>query len=103
MFYSLSDECDFFWGEITDGRLDWQAWRNETIVLRSITKEQTLESFDRWIMPGNCLQRRLVVQVLGGKERPNVLNESECLLIMEDGVSAFHSKVTSTWGKVSYY
>ena len=103
MFYSLSDECDFFWGEITDGRLDWQAWRNETIVLRSITKEQTLESFDRWIMPGNCLQRRLVVQVLGGKERPNVLNESECLQIMEDGVSAFHSKVTSTWGKVSYY
>lgn len=101
MFHSLSDECGSFWGEITDGRFEWQAWRHETIILRSITKEQTIKAYDDWLTPGNVLRRRLIVQVLGGEGRPKV-NDSEVMQIMEDSVSAFHGKMTSTWGKISY-
>ena len=101
MFHSLSDECDSYWTEITDGRFDWQVWRNETITLRSITKEKTLAAFDQWLMPGNALQRRLVVQVLGGEGRPQG-NDSEAMTLLEDSVLSFHKEVTGNWGKVSY-
>ena len=101
MFHSLSDECDSYWTEITDGRFDWQVWRNETITLRSITKEQTLAAFDQWLMPGNALQRRLVVQVLGGEGRPQG-NDADVMTLLEASVLSFHKEVTGNWGKIIY-
>jgi secreted Zn-dependent insulinase-like peptidase len=77
MFNSLSEECDSYWGEITDGRFEWQSWRNEAVCLRSIRKKDAMKFFDDWLMPGKC-RNMMVVHVIGNgdstaaAERPEV-------------------------------
>ena len=61
---SLSDEADFLWDEIHDGRLDWEIARNEAAYLQTVTKEAALGAFDSWLRP-NTSRRVAVFQVIG--------------------------------------
>jgi secreted Zn-dependent insulinase-like peptidase len=60
-FDGLSDETDSLWEEIADGRFEWQAWRDEAVVLRTITKEQVVNAFDTWVQPADPKKRRILV------------------------------------------
>jgi len=106
MFNNLSEETDTLWGEIRDGRFSWQVWRDETICLRSLTKEDALKAFDTWLNP---VGRRniLAVQVIGnGKgdvstDRPRV-SEDEIGDFLDAQVSGFHRSCKGqTWGRVN--
>eukprot|EP00934_Nitzschia_sp_Nitz4_P008589 Nitzschia sp. Nitz4//scaffold226_size53432//33390//40437//NITZ4_006704-RA/size53432-augustus-gene-0.57-mRNA-1//1//CDS//3329542760//8579//frame0 len=64
IFDSLSEETGHYWNEIRDGRLMWEVQREEAISLCSITREKTLEAYDRWLMPGSDFCRPFAVQVI---------------------------------------
>lgn len=65
-FDALPDETDALWDEIVDGRFEWQAWRDEAVILRTLTKERVLKAFDTWIQPTVSTHKRriLVVRVI---------------------------------------
>jgi hypothetical protein len=42
----LHEVTDALW-EICDGRFEWQAWRNEAVILRTMTKERVLRGLIR--------------------------------------------------------
>lgn len=70
-----------YWSEIRDGRYQWQVEREEVIVLKTITKEQALESYDRWLGAGNVKRRRVAIQVISSEGpasdgRPEITSES---------------------------
>jgi hypothetical protein len=65
-FDALHEVTDALWDEICDGRFEWQAWRNEAVILRTMTKERVLQAFDTWIQPAVAAHKRriLVVRVI---------------------------------------
>jgi nardilysin len=105
MFNSLSEETDTLWGEIYDARYDWQIHRNEAICLRNVTKQQVLEAYDRWLLPGQK-RRMVVVQIIGSGEtavshgRPDV-DIAEHGAYADQLVEDFHKFCKGqTWGKI---
>jgi nardilysin len=105
MFNSLSEETGHYWSEIRDGRYIWEVEREEVLCLKSITKPQALDAFDRWLKPGNNKRRRMAVQVIcsegeasGG--RPEV--DPEAIGDYIDGcVTDFHKYCKNqTFGKI---
>ena len=106
MFNALSEETDCLWSEIYDGRFEWEAWRNETICLKGISKEDVLAFLDEWMFPGKK-RNILAVQVIGtgetdaSKGRPVV--ESNHEVDYADGqVQAFHKLCKNqSWGRVN--
>lgn len=111
MYNSLSEETDSLWGEIRDGRYDWQIHRNEAVCLRSVTKERVVEAYNEWLSPvsldGKVNKRRmLVVQVIGSSDdeagRP-VVEESDAGDFIDDSVRSFQKSIgNQTWGKISF-
>jgi secreted Zn-dependent insulinase-like peptidase len=106
MFNSLSEETGCLWSEIRDGRFEWEAWRNETICLKSLTKDDVLRTFDSWLRPGQ-LRKIMAVQVIGtgdtdaSKGRPEINGEIHGIYV-DRQVSEFHAKCKKqTWGKVT--
>jgi hypothetical protein len=65
-FDALHEVTDALWDEICDGRFEWQAWRDEAVILRTMTKERVLQAFDTWIQPAVSAHKRriLVVRVI---------------------------------------
>lgn len=105
MFNSLSEETDSLWGEICDGRYDWQVHRNEALCLRNVTKKDVLEAYDTWLLPGRK-RRTVVVQVIGSGDssvsrgRPDV-EVSRLGQYADDLVQEFHKFTKGqTWGKI---
>jgi secreted Zn-dependent insulinase-like peptidase len=95
MFHSLSEQTNHFWSEIRDGRYKWECEREEVICLKTITKEQTLEAYDKWISPENKKRRRLIVKVIASEGpaaegRPDV-NQEDVELFADQCVAACHS------------
>lgn len=106
MFDSLSDETGHLWGEIHDGRFEWEVWRDETICLRGLSKTDVLNAFDSWLRPG---QRRniLTVQVIGAGDtdaslgRP-LVESDHFHTHVDEQVAAFHQLCKlQTWGRVN--
>ena len=106
MFNSLSEETSSYWDEIRDGRFDWQAWRNEALCLKTLTKQEVIEAFDKWLAP-TTRRKMLAVQVVGSGTgdaamgRPEV--ESDAFgTYVDEQVSAFHSHCKQQyWGRVN--
>lgn len=113
MFNSLSEECSSLWGEIRDGRNDFQIHRNEAVCLRSVTKERVAAAFDEWLSPtrvdGTPNKRRiLVVKVIGPSEGPAsggrpVVDKDVIRDYVDDSVCSFQKSVgNETWGKITF-
>jgi len=106
MFNSLSEETSAYWSEIRDGRFEWQSWRNEAIFLRSVTKNDVIEAFDTWLLPGQK-RKILIVDVIGTGElnsstgRPQVKADGLEEFI-DERISEFHGRCKQqTWGRVN--
>lgn len=67
MFNSLSEETSHLWSEIGDGRYMWQIEREEVLFLKTITKKQALDAYDKWLNPDNKKRHRMVVQVISSE------------------------------------
>jgi hypothetical protein len=113
MFNSLSEECSSLWGEIRDGRFDFQIHRNEAVCLRSVTKGRVVAAYDDWLSPtsvdGTPIKRRmLVVQVIGPSEGPAsggrpVVDESSIRDYVDENIRSFQKSVgNETWGKITF-
>jgi len=110
MYNSLSEETDSFWGEIRDGRFDFQVHRNEAVCLRSVTKERVVAAYDDWLSPTSAdgtpnKRRMLVVEVIGPSDaegRPEV-EETAVRDYVDDAIRSFQKSVgNETWGKITY-
>lgn len=113
MFDSLEDECGWYWSEITEGRFDFEAHREEVHCLRSITKERLIDAYDRWFMPvcekGVQKRRRgLVFQVIGSgdgdvsKGRPPTDPAANVGLQVDGMVTQFHATNKDTFGRITF-
>lgn len=107
MFNSLSEECGFYWGEIRDGRLDWNVNRNEVLALRNLTKERVLEAYDDWLLlpksGAPSRQRAFIVQVVGSNETTidSSENTDSVGARVDQIVDGFHKKFgRNNWGKI---
>jgi secreted Zn-dependent insulinase-like peptidase len=107
MFNSLSEETESYWDEIRNGRFEWEAWRNETVFLRGVSKNDVINAYDDWLRPG---QRRkiLAVQVIGGAGDTDASNgrpvvKPDCVAdFVDEQVEAFHKLCKKqTWGRVN--
>jgi hypothetical protein len=112
MHNSLSEESDSLWGEIRDGRYEWEHPRNEAVCLRSITKGRVVASYDEWLLPmtdGNPRKRRmLAVQIIGSGEgsasmgRPEI-DDSALGNYVDEAVHSYHKAIgNATWGKITF-
>lgn len=111
MYNSLSEETSSLWGEIRDGRYDWQIHRNEAVQLRSVTKDRIVAAYDDWLSPISVdgmpsdKRRMLVVQVVGSSDadgRP-VVEESAVGDYIDDSVRNFQKSIgNQTWGKITF-
>jgi insulysin len=106
MFHSLSEETNHLWSEIRDGRYMWQVERDEVLLLKGITKGQTLDAYDRWLFPGdNNKRRRMVVQVIcsegpASEGRPEVPTNS-VMVYNDTCVKEFHKYCKGqTFGRI---
>lgn len=106
MFNSLSEETNSYWGEIVDGRFEWQAWRSEALELRSITKDDVMQAFDKWLKPGTP-RNMLVVKVIGtgesdcSKGRPDI-DPEDVEEFCDSEIGKFHEKCKKQyWGRVN--
>lgn len=106
MFNSLSEETSSYWDEIVDGRFEWQAWRNEAVELRTITKEDVTSAFDKWLIPG-IPRSMLILKVIGtgesacSKGRPEIdPKDVEDFCDLEIG--KFHEMCNQQyWGRIN--
>lgn len=98
---SLADETGNIWYEIVEMRYDFEAHRNEAECLRSLTKQQVIDGFDRWLNPDNPARRKIEVCAIGLSEgsasigRPNIDPENVNEFIDEQ-VAEFHRKANWT-------
>jgi secreted Zn-dependent insulinase-like peptidase len=112
MHNSLSEESDSLWGEIRDGRHEWEHPRNEAVCLRSITKERVLASYDEWLLPttdGYPRKRRMLsVQIIGSGEGPASLgrpeiDDSALGYHVDEAVQSYRKAIgNATWGKITF-
>jgi hypothetical protein len=113
MFDSLEDECAWYWGEITEGRYDFETHREEVHCLRSITKEGLIDAYDRWFMPvcdkGQHKKRRgLVFQVIGSGDgdvssgRPPTDPAIGLGVQVDELIAQFHNTTKDTWGRITF-
>jgi nardilysin len=95
-FDSLEEEASSYWEEICVGRFEWQAWRNEAVELKGVTRQDVLDAFDRWLAPSSDQTAMLAVSVIGSgpgdvsSGRPAVEAEGHGSFVDEQ-VSSFHS------------
>lgn len=110
MYNSLPEETSSLWGEIRDGRYDFQIHRNEAVCLRSVSKERVVAAYDEWLSPtrpdGSPNKRRmLVVQVIGPSDaagRP-VVDESIVHDHIDEAIQTFQKSIgNETWGKITF-
>ena len=94
-FDSLESECNCLWAEILECHYEWEAWRNDVLELRKMTKTDVLNGFDQWLSPKSQYRRRLIVQVIGTTEgassagRP-IIESEEIWPHIDSKVKAFH-------------
>jgi nardilysin len=105
MFNSLSEETSHLWSEIRDGRYMWQVEREEVMFLKTITKEQALDAYDRWLSAGNSDRRRMAIHVIsceGPASEGRLDVDPEEIGGYNDGrVKAFHKYCKNqTFGKI---
>merc|ERR1711957_376044 len=50
-YNSLEEEAGSLWSEIVEGRYDFEVHRNEAEVLRQLSKENLIETFDKYLLP----------------------------------------------------
>jgi secreted Zn-dependent insulinase-like peptidase len=105
-FNSLEDECSSLWSEIMDYNYEWEAWRNDVLSLRSMTKADVLNKFDQWLSPESKSRRIIIVQAIGTTEgapsegRP-VIEPDEVWCHIDNKVKAFHAAAgQATWGAI---
>jgi nardilysin len=107
MYNKLSEETDALWSEIDNGRFEWESWRNETVCLKDINKDDVLKALDEWILPGK--KRHIVsVQVIGdGKTDASIGRPilKECASVTDyadESIQEFHKICKSQiWGRVN--
>lgn len=106
MFNCLREETNTYWDEIRDGRFEWQSWRSEAVCLRTVTKANVIEAFDKWLVPGTR-RNMLAVQVIGtgdgdaSDDRPDVASE-RLGEFYENQVQDFRKLCKKqTWGRVN--
>ena len=108
MYNSLEEECSDLWSEILDCRYDWQCHRNEAAQLRTVTKQDVLDAYDKWLIPrcskGNLQnRRRFTVVVQGAGEERESDSSEEIGNIIDKHVKLFHHFTGhETWGKIVY-
>ena len=107
MYNNLTDETDTLWSEIDNGRFEWEAWRNETVCLKDISKDDVMKALDEWILPGTK-RNILSVQVIGsGKTdssigRPILDNDSNAIDYADDRIQEFHKLCKNQiWGRIN--
>lgn len=108
IFNSLTEECNFYWEEIRDGRFEWQSWRNEAVYLRNhVCRDDVIKAFDDWLNPDKCKRRIFTVQVIGNgqgeacKGRPEV-EASHLQDFFDEQIGQFHKICKKqTWGRVN--
>ncbi|VEU33574.1 unnamed protein product [Pseudo-nitzschia multistriata] len=105
MANSLAEETTDLWEEIRDGRYLWEAHREEVACLKTVTREEVLEAYDRYVSPDQGTARRLIVSVAASDGpasagRPGV--EFEAAGAHNDGcVESFHALCKNqTYGKI---
>jgi nardilysin len=106
MFNSLNEETNSYWQEIRDGRFDWQSWRSEAVCLKSLTKQDVIESFHRWLAP-STRRNILAVQVIGSGQgdsslgRPSV-DSDNFESFVDEQVADLHRRCKKQfWGRVN--
>ena len=104
MFHSLSEETSHFWSEIRDGRYEFQVSRQETILLKSITKQQALEAYDKWLWPESKKRRRMSVHVIrsdGDPAHPEV-DKDQTSNYIDAQIQDFHKNIckNQTFGRI---
>uniref|UniRef100_A0A7S2YNV8 Coenzyme PQQ synthesis protein F-like C-terminal lobe domain-containing protein n=1 Tax=Entomoneis paludosa TaxID=265537 RepID=A0A7S2YNV8_9STRA len=106
MFNSMPEETDVYWDEIVNGRFSWQAWRDEAIHLRTITKKEAIAAYDEWLLPGQK-RKIMAVQVIGGGTtevadgRPDV-DPSAFGTYADQQVGHFHQLCKNqSWGRIN--
>lgn len=94
-FNSLSEQTGHFWGEIRDGRYQFQVERDEVLQLQHISQEQALEAYDKWLYPkASNTRRRFSVNVVAVEalvsEYP-LVSQASCDDFNDDMVKQFQS------------
>jgi secreted Zn-dependent insulinase-like peptidase len=105
-FNSLGNATNHYWSEIRDGSFRWESWRDEAICLQSLTLPETLEAFDKWLMPE--IRRSIVaVQVIGSGESEAYLGRPEVSDIdardfVDAQIAQFRASCKQqTWGRIN--
>ena len=105
-FNCLAEETAHYWGEICDGRFEWQSYRDEAICLRAVSKDDVLSAFDQWLRPGQprCMA---VFEVIGNGDgsvsggRPAV-ESGDWSGYHDSQLQLFHRKCKGqTWGRIN--
>src|SRR3954471_24513368 len=80
---SMDQLADEHWGEISTGRFDFRRSERETVALQSITLQDVLAFYDRYLLAQSPIRRKLTVRVY-----PNALDSSNTTeLRINDGNS----------------
>lgn len=97
-FNSLSEQTGHFWSEIRDGRYQFQVERDEVLQLKSISQEQTLEAYDKWLYPkGSDTRRRFSVNVVGVE---SLLSEPESPIVSQASCNDFNDEMVKQFQSI---
>lgn len=113
-FDSMEEETDSHWSEMTDGRYDFEAYRKEVHCLRTISKDDLIDAYDKWLHPvckkgKQNKRRRMVVHVIGSGEgsasfgRPVIDHEKAVGDEIDRVLQQFHTSVKQeSWGRIIF-
>lgn len=101
MFNSLQEETNHHWSEIRDGRYLWDVDREEALCLTTITKEQTLAAYDKWLAPESETRCRFAALVVNG-DNAQMTDGVDISDYNDDQVASFHKKTckNQSFGRV---
>jgi len=113
-FDSLEEETGSHWSEITEGRYDFEAYRKEVLMMRTISKRQLIDVYDEWLYP-LCengkpkKRRRMVLHIIGSGDgpaslgRPAIENEKTVGDEIDRLLHQFHASVKKeSWGRIAF-
>lgn len=106
MWNSLDEETSSLWSEIVEKRYDFEIHRNEVEYLKTISKDDVLKAFDKYLSTDSKKRRKLTVHAIGTSEglasngRPSVGEDEDIGESIDQQVNAFRKTAGKTWGKI---
>jgi len=113
-FDSLEEETGSHWSEITEGRYDFEAYRKEVLMMRTVSKKQLIDVYDEWLHPfcenGKPKKRRkMVLHIIGSGDgpaslgRPAIEDEKAVGDQIDHLLHQFHASVKKeSWGRIAF-